>query len=127
MAAARERARSIEVRAAVARWLWIILFSVVIPGGLVAYGAYNGSIGGRPEDARRIAKLLALGGIWVLYTSQVVAALYVFTRSFAQGMLSLVVPGYFVLALRRSKAFYPVVVSWLLGVIALAAGTILLS
>ena len=127
VAAARDREKARETRASVTRWIWIVLFSVVLPGSLVAYGAYTGAIGGSPEDPGRVAKVLPVAGLFILYVSQVVAAIYIFSRSFAQGLVSLIVPGYFLIALRRNEAFYPVMFSWLLGAGALAAGTIMLS
>ncbi|WP_183960534.1 hypothetical protein [Chiayiivirga flava] len=66
-------------------------------------------------------------GMLVTTLAQLLACVAAFRHSAASGLLALLVPGYLFLALNRSGAYWPIVGSWLAGVLAVVAGTIALA
>jgi len=66
-------------------------------------------------------------GMAVAFLAQVVGAVLIFRTNTLHGVLSLVVPGYFLFALKRQGLYKPVIGTWLVGVLGVVAGTIILS
>jgi hypothetical protein len=66
-------------------------------------------------------------GVAVAYIAQLVGAIVVFRASILKGVLSLIIPGYFLFALRRERVYGKVVGAWALGIFGLALGTVILS
>jgi len=71
--------------------------------------------------------LLIVGGFGLALLAQAIGCIVAFRYSPKEGVLSLLVPGYLFLALRRSGAYWRIVGLWLLGVAAVVTGTIVLS
>ena len=68
--------------------------------------------------------LLIVGGFLLTALAQFAACIAAFRHDALAGLLSLFVPGYLFLALRRSGAYRPVIGAWLAGVVAIVAGTV---
>lgn len=66
-------------------------------------------------------------GMAIAFLAQIVGAILVFRISILKGVLSLIVPGYFLFALRRGGLYGRIVGAWAVGIAGLAAGTIMLS
>jgi hypothetical protein len=66
-------------------------------------------------------------GMAIVILAQIVGAILVFRVSILKGVLSLIVPGYFLFALRREGLYGRVVGAWVVGIVGLAVGTIMLS
>jgi hypothetical protein len=66
-------------------------------------------------------------GIAVAFLAQIVGAILVFRSSALQGVLSVLVPGYFLFALKRRNLYKPIVGIWFAGILGMVAGTIILS
>jgi hypothetical protein len=79
---------------------------------------------GSPKLLERVSIVV---GLAIAFLAQAVGCILVFRRSFVQGGLSLLVPGYMFLALRRNGLYVPVVGAWCLGLSAVVAGTFLLA
>jgi hypothetical protein len=69
---------------------------------------------------------LAIGMV-VASLAQIIGAALIFRTSVVQCALSLTIPGYFFLALKRHGLYKPVIGTWLVGVLGVVAGTIILS
>ncbi len=74
-----------------------------------------------------LGKILILGGFGIIIISQLIGTLLVFKASVIKGFLSLVVPGYFLFALKREGLYIPIIGFWVLGVLCVAFGTIAMS
>lgn len=66
-------------------------------------------------------------GFAITVLAQIVGAIMVFNVSFVKGVLSLAIPGYFIVTLRREGFYRAIIGSWLFGLVCIATGTILLS
>jgi hypothetical protein len=66
-------------------------------------------------------------GMAIAFLAQIVGAILVFRISILKGVLSLIVPGYFLFALRREGLYGRIVGAWAIGIAGLAVGTIMLS
>jgi hypothetical protein len=71
--------------------------------------------------------MVIVGGFLLTVVAQLAACVAAFRYDALAGVLSLVVPGYLFLALKRSGSYWPIVGIWFGGVIAVVAGTIALS
>jgi hypothetical protein len=76
---------------------------------------------------RDLGTALILGGMALAAIAQVVGAIKILNVNVAMGVLSLIVPGYFLFALRRHGIYRQVVGAWLIGILGLAIGTIIVS
>jgi hypothetical protein len=74
-----------------------------------------------------LATAMILLGIAVAFLAQIVGAILVFRASILKGVLSLLIPGYFLFALRRQGLYNSVMGFWLAGILGLAVGTVMLS
>lgn len=74
-----------------------------------------------------LGKVLILGGLIIVIASQIVGTFLVFRISAMKGFLSLVVPGYFLFALKRGGLYFSVIGFWGMGVLCLIFGTISMS
>jgi hypothetical protein len=72
-------------------------------------------------------KELLLGGVAFMAFAQVLAAMIAFRVGFAEGMCSLVVPGYLLVAMRRFGYYWKFVAVWGTGIVAIVIGTLVLS
>ena len=70
---------------------------------------------------------IILFGLATVMLSQLWGAIMVFSVSILKGILSLLIPGYFLFALRREGMYGRVVGSWGLGIVCMAIGTFVLS
>jgi hypothetical protein len=70
---------------------------------------------------------IILFGLAAVMLSQLWGAIMVFSVSILKGILSLIIPGYFLFALRREGMYARIVGSWGLGILCMAIGTIVLS
>lgn len=66
-------------------------------------------------------------GFAITLLAQIVGAIMVFNVSFVKGVLSLTIPGYFIVTLRREGFYRAIIGGWLFGLVCIATGTILLS
>ncbi len=66
-------------------------------------------------------------GFAITLLAQIVGAIMVFNVSFVKGVLSLTIPGYFIVILRREGFYRAIIGGWLFGLVCIATGTILLS
>ena len=71
--------------------------------------------------------MLIVGSFVLVLLAQLAGSIAAFRSGISDGILSLVVPGYVLLALKRSGLYWPVVGVWLAGVVGIATGTIALS
>lgn len=74
-----------------------------------------------------LAKQLIMCGLAFVVLAQVVAAVKAFRTSFAEGALSLVVPGYLLLTMRRIGYYWTFFAAWAAGILAIMVVTIILS
>jgi hypothetical protein len=72
-------------------------------------------------------RALVMGGLVVAYLAQLLSAIALFRTSFSDGLLALIVPGFFVVPLRRQGHYNWFIGIFALGLLCLALGTILLS
>lgn len=72
-------------------------------------------------------RVLVVGGLLFAWCAQLVGTLLLFARSAVKGFLSLVIPGYFCLALKREGLYAWIIGAFFAGIAGLAAGTIMLS
>jgi hypothetical protein len=70
---------------------------------------------------------IILLGIAVMIIAQIVGAILVFRTDILKGALSLIVPGYFLFALKREGLYGKIVGAWVIGIAGYALGTIILS
>ena len=68
-----------------------------------------------------------LAGISLAYLAEIIGAIFVFRQGILEGVLSLLIPGYFLFALRRQRLYGSVVGTWLAGILGLVVGTMILS
>lgn len=66
-------------------------------------------------------------GMAVAFLAQILGAIVVFRVSVLKGVLSLLVPGYILVVLKRQGLYKPIVDAWLAGLLGIVAGTIILS
>ncbi|MCB1559625.1 MAG: hypothetical protein KDI75_00750 [Xanthomonadales bacterium] len=71
--------------------------------------------------------LLILGGFLIALLAQLVGAIMAFRGGAQEGVLSLLVPGYVLFALKRSGGYRLFVGIYFAGIASVAAGTIALS
>ncbi|QBB72182.1 hypothetical protein ELE36_18435 [Pseudolysobacter antarcticus] len=126
---ARAIAKSRRTRKAILDWLVTVLIAFATIALCVACAWYAGVIPdqykfGTPKLFER--SIIVIGFIVVL-GSQLVGSILMFNVSFVQGGLSLFVPGYIYIALRRNKLYVPVMGTWFVGLLAIVVGTILLA
>jgi hypothetical protein len=74
-----------------------------------------------------VLKYLIPLGFGLVVVAQIVGVILVFGKSLGKGLLSVVVPGYFIFALRREGLYWKVVGAWLLGILFIVAGTLVYS
>ena len=74
-----------------------------------------------------LGSTVILLGMAIALLAQIVGAILVFRVSILKGVLSFIVPGYFLFALRREGLYGRIVGAWALGILGVAAGTIILS
>jgi hypothetical protein len=74
-----------------------------------------------------IAEVMLLGGMAITCFAQIIGMVLVVRLSILKGVLSLVVPGYFLFILRHNGIYWKVVGLWLAGIMGIVLGTILLS
>ena len=72
-------------------------------------------------------KELLVGGFALMAFAQITAAIIAFRVSFADGMSSLVIPGYLLVAMRRAGYYWRFFAVWGAGVLAIIVGTVALS
>jgi hypothetical protein len=74
-----------------------------------------------------LGKELIIGGFALMAFAQIVAAIIAFRVSFVDGMCSLAVPGYLLVAMRRVGHYWKFFGIWGAGVVAIIVGTVTLS
>jgi hypothetical protein len=74
-----------------------------------------------------LGKGLIIGGFALMALTQVIAAIIAFRISFVEGMSSLAVPGYLLVAMRRAGYYWRFFAVWATGVLAMIVGTVALS
>jgi len=72
-------------------------------------------------------RLSILGGLFVVVAAQVIGCIVLFSRSFVRGGLALLLPGYIFFALGREGLYRPVIGAWCIGLLAIIAGTVMLT
>lgn len=70
---------------------------------------------------------LMLLGIALAYLAQIVGAIFVFRASTLKRVLSLLIPGYSLFALKRQGLYRFLVGAWIVGILGLVGGTVILS
>ena len=126
---AREITKSRRMRKAIFDWVVTLLIAFATIALCITCAWYAVVIPdqykfGMPKLFER--SLIVIGFI-VVVGSQLVGSILMFNVSFVQGGLSLFVPGYIYIALRRNKLYMPVMGAWFIGLLAIVAGTILLA
>jgi hypothetical protein len=74
-----------------------------------------------------VGKGLLVGGFALMALAQVTAAIIAFRDSFTEGMSSLMIPGYLLVAMRRAGFYWTFFAVWGAGVLAIVVGTVALS
>lgn len=125
---ARSAARWRRFRRELVNWLLVISLFVLLLAGCVGAAVFFGALQ-YPDDFTfvRLPGALILVGFIVLAFAQITGAVLAFQVSLVAGWLSLLIPGYVFLCLKREGGYWPVVGGWLLGVILVATGTWLLA
>jgi hypothetical protein len=83
--------------------------------------------GVREQPVQNIGTVTILAGIAIATLAQIVGAVVVFRSSLLKGVLSLLIPGYFLFALRSRGWYGRIVGTWGVGIAAVALGTVLSS
>ncbi|MEO8670569.1 MAG: hypothetical protein ABI411_04580 [Tahibacter sp.] len=73
------------------------------------------------------ARLLIVSGFAMMAGSQLSGSIMLFRSSFVRGALSLLVPGYFLVGLKRSGIYWTIIGPWSAGIAFIVIGTMLLS
>jgi len=71
--------------------------------------------------------VVVLAGLAIVIIAQIFGAIMVFNVSLLKGVLSLIIPGYFLMVLRREGMYGRVVGSWAFGIVCMIIGTVALS
>lgn len=71
--------------------------------------------------------VVILLGLAIVIIAQIVGAIMVFSVSILKGIFSLVIPGYFLMALRREDMYGRIVGGWAFGIFCMIIGTVVLS
>jgi hypothetical protein len=71
--------------------------------------------------------VVILLGLAIVTIAQIVGAIMVFSVSILKGIFSLVIPGYFLMALRREDMYGRIVGGWAFGIFCMIIGTVVLS
>jgi len=71
--------------------------------------------------------IFILFGMLLAFLAQIAGAVLVFRFDVLKGILSLIVPGYFLSALRQVGIYWRFLGVWRLGIMGMAIGTILMS
>lgn len=130
--ALREQARSVarwrRFRRELVNWLLVISLFVLLLVGCIGATVYFDLLQ-YPQDfvLVKLPSALIIGGFVVLYFAQITGAVLAFQTGWIAGCLSLVVPGYVLICLKREGSYWPVAGGWLLGVLLIALGTWLLA
>ena len=74
-----------------------------------------------------IGKAILFSGMGLAVIAQIAGVFVVFRSSIISAVLSLVVPGYVLIALPRSEAYWKIVGTYLAGLLGVIVGTIVLS
>ena len=74
-----------------------------------------------------VGTLSIMIGIVVVALAQIVGAILVFRSDVLHGVFSLLIPGYFLFALKRQGLYKQVIGAWLAGILGLVIGTVILS
>ena len=74
-----------------------------------------------------VGKFFIFGGFAIAALAQVIGAILVFRFSILDGFLTLIVPGYIIVAIKKAGVYKLVVGSWLVGVVLSVIGVVLLS
>ncbi len=129
LARAREIAKSRRMRKAIFDWLVTLFIAFATIALCIACAWYAGVIPDQYKfgTPKLFERSIILIGFIVVVGSQLVGSILMFNVSFVQGGLSLFVPGYIYIALRRNKLYEPVMGTWFIGLLAIVAGTILLA
>lgn len=126
---ARAAAKTRRARKAVKAWfLTVLLFAGLIA---VCYGAawYGGMLPEQfaPGAPQLLARFLVIAGFALVVGMQIAGSLVLFNYGFERGALAFLLPGYFMIALKRSGIYWQIMGPWCLGIVMIIAGTILLS
>ena len=70
---------------------------------------------------------MLLFGIAIIILAQIAGSIMVFSVNILKGILSLIVPGYFLFALRREGMYGRIIGGWAFGILCMVIGTIILS
>lgn len=130
--AVREQARSAarwrRFRRELVNWLLVVSLAVLLIGGCVAAAVYFGWLQ-YPQDFTlvKLSAVLLVGGFSLLCFAQITGAVLAFQTSLVAGWLSLLIPGYVFLCLKREGSYWTVAGGWLLGASIIALGTWLLA
>lgn len=81
-------------------------------------------LAGDPEGRLTIPTLIILGGFLLAMAAQAIGMLMLFGRSLVDGILALILPGYFCFALERNGLYRSIIGTWMLGLLLIAAGTL---
>lgn len=126
---ARAAAKARRSRKAVKAWIQtLLLFAVLIA---VCYGAawYGGVLPEQfqPGAPQLFARVLVVVGFALVIGMQIAGSLVLFNYGFVRGALAFLLPGYFMIALKRSGIYWQIMGPWCFGIVMIIAGTILLS
>lgn len=125
---ARSAARWKKFRRELVNWSLVISLFALLLGGCIGAAVYFGALQ-YPEDFTfvRLPGAMILGGFVVMYLAQISGAVLAFQAGLVAGWLSLLIPGYVFVCLRREGSYWTVVGGWLLGASLIAAGVWLLA
>ena len=122
-AQARSEARWRRFRRELVNWLLVISLAVLLLAGCVGAAVYFGALQ-YPQDFAFVPLpgALIVVGIVVLYFAQITGAVLAFQAGWVAGWLSLLIPGYVFVCLKREGNYWPVAGGWLLGAVLIAIG-----
>jgi hypothetical protein len=125
---ARSAARWKTFRRELVNWLLIVSMFIVLLAGCIGAAVHFGVLQ-YPQDFSfvKLPSVLFIGGIAMLAFAQITCALLAFQASQAAGWLSLLIPGYVFVCIKREGTYWPVAAGWILGVCLIALGTWLLA
>ncbi|MGB0132751.1 hypothetical protein [Dokdonella sp.] len=127
-AQAQSAARWRRFRRELVNWMLVISLFVLLVAGCVGAAVFFGVLQ-YPQDFTfvKLPGALILAGFIVLYLAQITGAVLAFQSSLVSGCLSLLIPGYVFMILKREGSYWPIAGSWLLGVLLVSVGAWLLA
>ena len=125
---ARSAARWKNFRRELVNWLLVVSMFVLLLVGCVGATVYFGVLK-YPQDFAfvKLPSALIMVGVGIAAFAQITCAVLAFQASRAAGWLSLLVPGYVLVCVKREGSYWPVAAGWLLGAILIVLGIWLLA